>query len=56
MTYFDGDEMEVDGKTYVYTYTGTDQCEGCDLADKTHGGCPDCACGFVWREKKDERN
>lgn len=53
MTYFDGDEMEVKGKTYVYTYTGTDQCEGCDLAEQTKGGCPDCACGFVWKEKKD---
>ena len=51
--YFDGDEMEVKGKTYVYTYTGTDQCEGCDLAEQTKGGCPDCACGFVWKEKKD---
>lgn len=53
MTYFDGDEMEVDGKTYVYTYTGEDNCEGCDLAERTHGGCPDCACGFVWKEKTD---
>ena len=54
MTYFDGDELEVEGKTYVYTYTGEDNCEGCDLAEQTHGGCPDCACGFVWKEKKDE--
>ena len=54
MTYFDGDEMQGDGKTFVYTYTGTDQCERCDLAEMTRIGCPDCACGFVWKEKNDE--
>lgn len=53
MTYFDGDELKVEDKTYVYTYTGEDNCEGCDLAEQTHGGCPDCACGFVWKEKTD---
>ena len=51
MTYFENDEVEVKGKTYVYTYTGQEGCDGCDLGDITGGGCPDCSVGFVWREK-----
>ena len=54
MTYKENDTMEVGDKTYVYTYTGQTGCEGCPFAD--HPGCPDCAEGFRWKEKKDDNS
>lgn len=54
MTYLLGDELKVGNKTFVYTHTEGEGCEGCDLAVETHGGCPDCAIHCIWKEKKDE--
>lgn len=50
MTIKDGQEFVIDGKTFVYTYTGSWNCDGCDAGNCSL--CPNCACGFVLKEKK----
>ena len=50
MTIKDGQEFVIDGKTFVYIYTGSWNCDGCDAGNCSL--CPDCACGFVLKEKK----